>query len=70
VRAFKERHYSEWPDQPVPALSGRTPREAARSRSGRSALDLLLKQMENQEARGPREQAYDFTKLRRELAID
>src|SRR5438552_13682726 len=28
VRAYKDRHYADWPDHPLPALQGRTPREA------------------------------------------
>ncbi len=66
---FKQRHYLDWLDQPVPALGGKTPREAARSASDRASLDVLLKDLENHEARGERATAYDVSELRRELGL-
>jgi hypothetical protein len=54
---LQQRHYADWLDQPLPALRGKTPREAARTAQGRSAVDVLLKDMENREQRracGPR----------------
>jgi hypothetical protein len=41
VQAFFERHYRGWLDEPLPALDGRTPREAAGLK-----LIALLKDME------------------------
>jgi hypothetical protein len=66
---FKERYYLDWLDQPVPALGGKTPREAAQSTDGRASLDGLLKDLENREARGDRSTAYDVSRLRRELGL-
>jgi hypothetical protein len=68
---FKQRHYSDWSDHPLPALGGKTPREAMRTRSGRLALDLLLKQMENDEQRYGQggDVLFDFNQLRASLGL-
>ena len=64
---FKKRHYADWPDHPLPALDGETPRQAIRTAQGRSAVDVVLKDMENLEQRSHGGAAYDFSELRREL---
>ncbi len=69
VRGAKERHYADWVDFPIPALGGLTPREAIRSRRGREAVDVMLKQMESLEARLPESQRFDVGKLRAALAL-
>ena len=66
---FKRRHYAEWPDQPLPALGGLSPREALRTARGREVVDLLLKHMENLERRSSGESAFDFGPLRRRLGL-
>jgi hypothetical protein len=45
VGAFLERHYREWPDHPLPALNGRTPRHAARLKTMRPKVVELVKQV-------------------------
>jgi hypothetical protein len=70
IRFFRQRHYSRWPDEALPALGGQTPREAVRSAEGRSAVDALLKQMENMEERFAGAEAFDFVPLRRQLRLD
>jgi hypothetical protein len=67
---FKQRHYADWLDQPLPALRGKTPREAARAAGGRAAVDLLLKDIENHERRTAHGAPFDFSALRRELRLD
>ena len=67
---FKRRHYSEWIDQPIPALNGKTPRESVRSTDGRRAVDALLKHAENLEHRSNPDSPFDFTDIRRELGLD
>ena len=67
---FKQRHYDGWLDQPLPALDGKTPREAARTAQGRAAVDVLLKDMENHEQRSAGDGAFDFSAIRRELRLD
>lgn len=69
---YKQRHYRTWPDEPLPALDGRTPREAAGSPTLRPRLVDLLKEMENMEARaaGPASPAYDFAPIWQELGLE
>ena len=66
---FKRRHYADWSDQPLPALGGKTPRAAVRTKAGREQVDLLLKELEMMEARGPEGQRFDFSVLRGELGL-
>ena len=68
---WAKRYYAAWVERPVPALGGMTPREAARTRAGRERLDLLLKDMENRSARGPRggRGRPDVARLRAELGM-
>jgi hypothetical protein len=72
ILQMKEKHYASWPDVALPALNGKTPREASRTVNGRKELRDLLRGMENNEAQERKEgrAAYDFGKLRRELGID
>lgn len=51
VAAAMKRHFDDWPDTPVPALGGRTPREAAMDAEGRAFLTDLLKEYENNASR-------------------
>jgi hypothetical protein len=57
-------------DQPIPALAGKTPRAAARTKAGRGKLDLLLKDIENHEARLPDGARFDFARLRAKLQLE
>ncbi len=71
VGAFYEQHYRRWLDEPIPALGGRTPREAARLRDGRPRLVALLQQFENLSARQrlAGQPAYDFGWMWAELGL-
>lgn len=44
--ALQEQHWTAWLDESVPALGGKTPRQAARSREGREMLNALLADFE------------------------
>ncbi len=72
VEEFYDQHYSRWPDTPLPALGGRTPREAVRTPEGRAEVVELLKTFENDAERQRREgrPTYDFSRLRAALGID
>ncbi|GFP25213.1 hypothetical protein HKBW3S25_00671, partial [Candidatus Hakubella thermalkaliphila] len=61
----------KWIDQPVPALGGKTPREAVRSKRGKKKVEELLKFFENIEERRRRagESWYDVNKLRKMLGL-
>jgi hypothetical protein len=67
--ALKEELYAHWPDEPIPALQGKSPREAVRTRAGRAAVDLLLREMEHQEQRAAGGAAFDFSTLRHALGL-
>ncbi len=72
VGQFYEEHYRKWLDVPVPALDGRTPREAARLKSAHPQLISLLKGMENMAERDRRagRPAYDFRWMWGELGLE
>ncbi len=70
ILQFKQRHYADWPDHPLPALNGKTPREAVGSKKGRAEVDTLIKNMENNEARHTQGAPFDFSDLRRDLGLD
>ena len=66
----KQRHYASWLDERLPALSGKTPREAARTAAGRLRVDVLLKDIENMESRLPAGERFDLTGLRATLGLE
>ena len=70
MREFKARHYAAWIDTPIPALDGKTPRQAARTKRGRERVDVLLRTIENAEQRAPDGAPFDFGPLRHGLGID
>ncbi|MHC4932733.1 MAG: SEC-C metal-binding domain-containing protein [Planctomycetota bacterium] len=70
ILELKRSHYAAWPDQALPALAGKSPREATRTSAGRGAVDVLLKEMENLEERSPPAERFDFAELRRQLNLD
>ena len=70
ILEMKTRHYADWVDHPLPALGGKTPRAAVRTKAGREQVSLLLKSCENMEARIPEGQRFDFTRLRMELGLE
>ena len=67
-----ERHYATWADVPLPALKGKTPREAVATKQGREAVIDLFKDMENAQLRAAEigEPTYDFSRLRKELGVE
>ena len=69
LRAFKAQHYATWPDIPVPALSGQTPRRAVKTQRGRALVSALLEDMERMERMAPPSATYDFSGLKAELGL-
>jgi len=67
---FNADHYSTWPDVPLPALKGKTPRVATRTADGRERVEALIADFERSQddgrSLGPR---YDFNQLRTELGL-
>ena len=68
-----DRHYRATLDAPLPALDGKTPRQAVRSKAGREKAARWLKYLENQTARRARvlgQAGYDFGWMWHALKID
>ncbi len=72
LKLFYDRYYRRWPDEPLRALGGRTPRHAARLKSQQTKVIELLKQLEHGEARTAREgrKPYDFGWLWKDLGLE
>src|SRR5262249_8563345 len=68
---YYERHYRKWVDTTLPALNGRTPREAGGRKSLRPKLIALLKSFENMAERQRREgrPTHDFAWMWEELGL-
>ncbi|CUK20718.1 hypothetical protein RUE5091_04550 [Ruegeria denitrificans] len=66
-----EQHYRDTLDQPIPALGGKTPRQAVRSTAGRKQVIDWLKTIENRSARqtGSPVADYDFSWMWHELGL-
>ncbi|WP_461393841.1 YecA family protein [Deferrisoma sp.] len=56
IRRVLREHYEAWPDHPLPALGGKTPREAVRTAKGREQVEALLKTIMEGEAQRARRQ--------------
>ena len=72
VGEFLDQHYSSWPDTPLPALDGQTPREAVATAEGRERVVDLLKSFENGAERRRSEGLawFDVSKLKAALGVD
>jgi hypothetical protein len=67
---FRRHYYHEqWLKDHIPALDGKTPRQAARSKRGREQLDALLKQIEYGESLLPQGDRFDVSELREKLGL-
>jgi hypothetical protein len=65
--------YAKWADEPIPFLSGKTPRQAIRSKAGRIEVVELLRTYETGEKRQAEAQGrdpVDFGFLWEELGIE
>lgn len=72
VRESLDRHYRQCISDEIPMLDGKTPRQAARSKSGRAKLVQWLKYIENGETRRATDQEqepYDFGWMWSELGV-
>ena len=71
VLKYKTEHYAHWVDESLPALGGRTPREAVKSEAGRRQVEELLRDFENGEEHQARagHAAYDFSGIRKTLGL-
>jgi hypothetical protein len=71
VRELMEQHYRRWPDEPVPALEGLTPRQAVADPDLRADVVALLREFEDQNRSAPEAMRdFDFGFLWRQLGLD
>jgi hypothetical protein len=71
IKRKTEEHWKTWPDIPVPALRGLTPRQAAKDEEGRELLESLLLEFEATSGRKKNaSERVDVAKLRRELGLE
>lgn len=70
VRKILDAQYRNWPDEPLPALDGRSAREAVRSGEGRHRVVALLKSFDEMEQRKDPALRYDFTWIWQELGLE
>ncbi len=69
ITEYKELHYAKWPDERLPALGGKSPREAVKTKAGRQAVADLIRDMESREKRAVHGGTYDFSKLRAAVGL-
>lgn len=69
ILQYKSGHYATWPDHPLPALDGQTPRQAMRTQKGRAAVERLLAAIEHREQSSPPAVRYDVDELRTALGL-
>jgi len=71
VLEFLEQHYAKWPDQKLPALGGKTPRQAVKTAAGRQAVEQLIRDMEHGAERDRKQgrPAFDFKPVRKALGL-
>jgi len=70
IRSMLEAHWSTWPEQPLPALKGKSPLDAVKDPEGREMVDALLAMAERQEEKHSQTGApFDFTQIRRRLGL-
>ena len=68
LREMADQHWKAWMEAPLPALQGATPREAAKTSSGRERLEALFLQFE-QYNESPQPFSADVASLRRALGL-
>ncbi len=72
ILRMKAEHYATWPDDPLPALGGKTARQAVKTKAGRKAVLDLIRDFEHSEAREAKagQPAFDFRPMRRTLGLE
>lgn len=67
---FNRKQWDAWIDTKVPALGNRTPRQAAKTESGRERLEALLSDFARAGERGPSGGRPPISELRQKLGLD
>ena len=71
IAEYMEQHTAKWPDMAIPALDGKTPRQAVKTAAGRLKVAALLRDFENLEEhkRQTGEPYCDVARIRAELGL-
>ena len=69
IAQYMEQHYAQWPDERLPALGGKSPREAMGTSAGRRSVAELVTDMERRDKGAGHGGTYDFSKLRAALGV-
>lgn len=69
VSQLRQQHMQGWLDQSIPALGGKTPRQAVKVQKLRPVLIAMIEEIEMMESRVPEEQRIDVSMLRRVLGL-
>jgi hypothetical protein len=71
ITEYMEQHTAKWPDMVLPALDGKTPRQAVKNAAGRLKVAALLRDFENIEGhkRQTGEPYCDVARIRAELGL-
>jgi hypothetical protein len=64
-----QQHIESWVDQSIPALKGKTPRRAVKTKAGRAKVISMLKDQENSMLRQPGGDLVDFGIVYEELGL-
>jgi len=67
LKDMYDNHYREWLDSPLPALNGKTPRQAIKTKGGRRQVEDILRVMEYSHQEGDME--YDIAWVRKDLKL-
>ncbi|CAE6502527.1 conserved hypothetical protein [Nitrosomonas nitrosa] len=70
ITEILREHYRRWPEEKLPALKGKTPLQAIKTKDGREMVEALIRDFElkNQDAKPPIDPAI-FTELRERLGL-
>jgi hypothetical protein len=70
LKELTDKHWTSWPDNPLPGLRGKTPRQAVKDPIGRELLESMLMDFELRNHEQDDESLrVDVAKLRRELGM-
>lgn len=72
IEQMMRKHWQAWPDMKLPALQGRTPRQAVRDELGRQQVSALLEDMEKncREGKGQLGEMENLALVRRVLGLE
>ncbi|MEA2084676.1 MAG: SEC-C metal-binding domain-containing protein [Thermodesulfobacteriota bacterium] len=69
INKMLRAHYETWMDKELPALEGKTPRQAIKTKDGREKVDALLLHLERSQENGPALPEGIIKKIRQELNL-